>query len=182
MTSQTTPICLRGERGASVLVVVDMQMHFQCALEPWLLDAVESNVSQANQAGWVIVALEIMTFNPLRTYGNTHQRIVVAAQPTATQKQNGEPQRFFMRAKAQSDGSDRVQDVCEKENFAPTLIRVVGVKSRFCVEATAVGLAERYPQCRIEVVAGACNQDAGCPNDWSGFPLRSNLFLVDLEA
>jgi hypothetical protein len=172
VSTPTYPVC---ERGASILVVVDMQMHFRCALEPWLLDAVESNVRQANQAGWSIIALEIMTFNPLRTYGNTHERIVIAAQPPASRRDH--PPRFFMRAKAQSDGSDRVQDVCEKENFSPTLIRVCGVKSRHCVESTAVALAERYPHCRIEVVAGACNQDA--PDDWTGFPVRPNLFLTN---
>ena len=35
--------------GSNILVVVDMQMGFAAALEPWLLDAVEAEVRRANQ-------------------------------------------------------------------------------------------------------------------------------------
>ena len=84
-----------------------------------------------------------------------------------------------MRAKAQMDGSDRVVDVCLKEGYQPQLFRVCGVKSRACVEATAVGLATRFPHSIVEVLTGACNQDNG--NDWSiwnGFPVMANLRLI----
>ena len=186
LSAETSP-ALSAEIGRNILVVVDMQMGFQAALEPWLLDAVEAEVCQANQAMWSIVALEFLCANPLRFYGNTHDRIVRAAQTKAAKTKAALPQkekaddrqRFFMRAKAQMDGSDRVLDVCMKEDYQPRLFRVCGVKSRACVEATAVGLARRFPQSNVEVLTHACNQDDG--NDWSvwnGFPIMANLRLI----
>ncbi len=163
--------------GRNLLVVVDMQVGFAAALEPWLLDSVEAEICRANQASWSIIALEFLCPNPLRFYGNTHDRVVEAAR-TRKEKAN-DPQRFFMRAKAQMDGSDRVVDVCLKEGYQPQLFRVCGVKSRACVEATAVGLATRFPHSIVEVLTGACSQDNG--NDWSiwnGFPVMANLRLI----
>lgn len=163
--------------GSRILVVVDMQVGFTAALEPWLLDAVEAEVHRANQNSWSIVALEFLCANPLRFFGDTHDRVVEAAR---TKKEKADdPQRFFMRAKAQMDGSERVLDVCLKEGYHPQLFRICGVKSRACVEATAVGLATRFPHSTVEVLTGACNQDNG--NDesiWAGFPLMANLRLV----
>ncbi|MFA7341242.1 MAG: hypothetical protein WC028_30950 [Candidatus Obscuribacterales bacterium] len=168
--------------GRNLLVVVDMQVDFAAALEPWLLDAVEAEICRANQASWSIIALEFLCPNPLRFYGNTHDRIFQAAQTGAARTKKAKAddrQRFFMRVKAQMDGSDRVVDVCLKEGYQPQLFRVCGVKSRACVEATAVGLATRFPNSIVEVLTGACNQDNG--NDWSiwnGFPVMTNLRLV----
>jgi hypothetical protein len=163
--------------GRNILVVVDMQVGFAAALEPWLLDAVEAEVRRANQDSWSIVALEFLCANPLRFYGDTHDRVVEAAR---TRKEKADdPQRFFMRAKAQMDGSERLLDVCLKEGYQPQLFRVCGVKSRACVEATAVGLATRFPRSMVEVLTYACNQDNG--NDesiWNGFPLMANLRLI----
>lgn len=165
------------ELGRQILVVVDMQVGFAAALAASALDAVEAEVCRANQASWSIVALEFLSANPLCFYGNTHERVVRAAQ---TRKQTADDrQRFFMRAKAQMDGSDRVVDVCLKEAYEPALFRVCGVKSRGCVEATAVGLARRFPQSMVEVLTAACNQDNG--NDrsiWHGFPVMANLRLI----
>lgn len=167
--------------GSNILVVVDMQVGFAAALEPWLLDAVEAEICRANQASWSIIALEFLCPNPLRFYGNTHDRIFLAAHTSVAQRKAkaDERQRFFMRAKAQMDGSDRVVDVCQKEGYEPNLFRVCGVKSRACVEATAVGLATRFPQSMVEVLTSACNQDDG--NDeriWTGFPVMANLRLI----
>ncbi len=163
--------------GGNILVVVDMQVGFAAALEPWLLDAVEAEICRANQASWSIIALEFLCPNPLRFYGDTHDRVIDAAR---TRKEKADdPQRFFMRAKAQMDGSDRVLDVCLKEGYQPQLFRVCGVKSRACVEATAVGLATRFPGSIVELLTGACNQDNG--NDrsvWNDFPVMPNLRLI----
>jgi nicotinamidase-related amidase len=165
------------ELGENILVVVDMQVGFTAALEPWLLDVVEAEVRRANEASWSIIALEFLCPNPLRFYGNTHDRVVKAAQ---TRKENAaDRQRFFMRAKAQMDGSDRVLDVCQKEGYQPKLFRVCGVKSRACVEATAVGLATRFPDSTVEVLTSACNQDGGNDrNTWIDFPVMANLNIL----
>ncbi|CAN5194490.1 hypothetical protein BH11CYA1_BH11CYA1_23550 [soil metagenome] len=175
--SATPPAAVGTELGSRILVVVDMQVGFTAALEPWLLDAVEAEICRANQALWSIIALEFLCANPLRFFGNTHDRVIRAAQ---TRKENADDrQRFFMRAKAQMDGSDRVLDVCLKESYVPQLFRVCGVKSRACVEATAVGLATRFPNSMVEVLTGACNQDLG--NDWStwsDFPAMPNIRLI----
>lgn len=171
------PLAQTTALGSNILVVVDMQVGFTAALEPWLLDAVEAEVRRANQDFWSIVALEFLCANPLRFYGDTHDRVVDAAR---TKKEKADdPQRFFMRAKAQMDGSERVLDVCLKEGYQPRLFRVCGVKSRACVEATAVGLATRFPQSMVEVLTSACNQDNGNDeSNWNSFPVMANLTLV----
>lgn len=160
--------------GENILVVVDMQMKFAAALAPWLLDAVESEIRRANDDQWSIVALELLTGNPLVFYGNTHQRLMDAAR---TRKQHeSDPQRFFMRVKVTWDGSSRVEDVCRLQGYQPRRFRVCGVKSRHCVQDTAVGLARAYPDSIVEVVKAACNQDLD--HDWNTFPVMENLRLV----
>lgn len=173
-TSQASTIVSLFSEGDCVLVVVDMQMEFSAALAPWLLDAVEAEIEKARKASWAIVALELFTFEPLHFYGNTHVRLIKAVQPRKENAQD--PPRFFMRAKSSMDGTSRVIDVCEKQGFAPKRFRVCGVKSRHCVQATALGLAHAFPDSLIEVVKAACNQDL--PHDWSTFPVVENLRLV----
>lgn len=50
--------------GRNLLVVVDMQVGFAAALEPWLLDSVEAEICRANQASWSIIALEFLCPQP----------------------------------------------------------------------------------------------------------------------
>jgi nicotinamidase-related amidase len=146
------------------LVVVDMQPDLPASQAIWLRQAVRKLIEQARANNMAVVVLEYLTYVPLRCYGSTYEELMAAAR--------GMPY-FTGRAKAELDGSSRVAHALTAMDLTCPRFLVCGVNTHACIEATAVGLAELFPESVVEVFAQACNDFRG--NDWSSFAQRANL-------
>jgi len=152
------------------LVVVDMQPDLPASQALWLRQAVRKLIERARADDMAVVVLEYMTYIPLRFYGSTYEELMSAAR--------GMP--FFTgRAKAEIDGSSRVAHALTAMDLTSSRFLVCGVNTHACIEATAVGLTNLFPQSVVEVFANACNDFRG--NNWSSFARRANL-IVNHEA
>ncbi|MBS1994196.1 MAG: isochorismatase family protein [Cyanobacteria bacterium SZAS LIN-3] len=149
------------------LVVVDMQPDLPASREPWLRQAVRKLIEKARADNMAVVVLEYLTYEPLRTYGSTYEELMAAAR--------GMPH-FSGRAKADIDGSARVADALQAMDITSQRFLVCGVNTHACIEATAVGLTNLFPQSVVEVYANACNDFRG--NDWSKFARKANLTVT----
>jgi hypothetical protein len=144
-----------------------MQPDLPASHPDWLRQAVRDLIDQAREGNMAVVVLEYLTYVPLRFYGDTYGELIDAARGLV---------HFAMRAKADLDGSARVADALKSMDLACKRFIVCGINTHACIEATAVGLATRYPASRIEVAATACNDFRG--NDWSKFARSANLNVV----
>lgn len=54
------------------------------------------------------------------------------------------------------DGSTWIQDILNKNNINPKLIKVTGVQTDMCVYNTVEGLRTIYPKARLHAVRDAC--------------------------
>lgn len=54
------------------------------------------------------------------------------------------------------DGSSWVQEILNKNNISPRLIKVAGVQTDMCVYNTVEGLRTIYPKARLHALRNAC--------------------------
>lgn len=155
-------------REGTTLVIVDMQPGLPASNEEWLKGAVYQEIMAARAEESGIVILEYIHHSPPQFMGETYQYLVSAAA--------GNSDVFAMRAKATLDGSDRVVDAVADKLMPTERFRVCGVNVHGCIQATVLGLCERYPNSIIEVVGHACNDVNGI--NWARFKLPSNAQVV----
>jgi len=148
------------------LVIVDMQPDLSASRPDWLRQAVLKLIERARADNMAVVALEYLSYVPLRFYGTTYDELVECARTLPY---------FAMRAKAEADGSRRVAEALSAMNIHSERFIVCGINTHACVQATATGLTKLFPDSRIVVQANACNDFRG--NNWSEFALAANLFV-----
>lgn len=77
--------------------------------------------------------------------------------------------------KSEWNGAVRIVEACRRRGFAMSAFRLFGFYTHKCVQSTARGLNVQIPDCKVEVVRDACDDDGG--NYWSRFPRLPGLSL-----
>ena len=165
-----------GTQESHALVVVDMQRKFLARAKRkrhtyYYPDAITT-------AGWnalverIIRAIEIC---------KTKQQPIVILEfddfgPTDNKikKAIGEYQKVFWCVKYCDDGSEEVFDVLPSIN----IFSVVGVNKKFCISATAKGLAEKAKVNLLEDAIGDEHGDMG----WGWYSQPANTEIVNVDA
>jgi nicotinamidase-related amidase len=123
------------------LVVIDMQPDFVASQNKLTIYAVSLLIEQAVKDGANIVVLEYRHHEP------TDWRI--ADEYKGYDK-------VVVLTKWDDDGSEEMES--SGEEFDTNHFILCGVNTSACVNRTALGLRERYPEAKIEVKLNACNQ------------------------
>ena len=143
------------------LVIVDMQFEFEAASNPDVVVGVTCEILKSRAFGSPIVLLEYVGF------GRSHNSFL------GLLKNYG---RKTVVKKSTDDGSEEVIRAIKRRRFNPFHIRVCGVNSDACVQATVEGLLEKLYSTKVEVVKQACGTSG--PFSWRQFPRHPNLQLV----
>ena len=148
----------------ATVVIVDMQVYFPACDRT--ANGVVRLLEQARKQGWAVVLLEhagwsITDFRLLQELGKFDaEHLKLCA----------------LRTKRIWDGSEQVANACAELGLPTERFLFGGVNTHECVQDTVVGLENRLPQCRIDVVAEAC----GCetPYGWSQFHKSKRVGVV----
>lgn len=142
------------------LVVVDMQAGFNAANRHRVRQNCLREVRRAKQDGADIIFLEFR-FNE-----ETHKELIEAA-----------GQRYFVLEKDDDDGSSQVASKVRSKNLHKHF-RVCGVNTDCCVKATVLGLTDRFPNSKIDVVADACDSDWNHNSGLSRMKQLNNVRII----
>jgi nicotinamidase-related amidase len=127
------------------LVIVDMQPAFNAANRDRVVSNCFREILLAIKNDFPILFLEF------DGYYNTHQKLMGAVKSSGYAN-------YYVRLKNEDDGSDQIRRVVF-DHALPKNFRVCGVNTDCCVASTVKGLAARYPDSIIEVIADACGSD-----------------------
>lgn len=123
------------------LVVVDMQYEFFAARNEKTQKACKDAIKKAIKNKSPIVFLEYVDYGPTL--------------PSLT-KLTRNYSKVFHVSKSEWDGSSESLKVLTDNKITSSKFRVCGVYTDCCVAATAIGLAEKSPSSKIEVLEKAC--------------------------
>ncbi len=127
-----------------VLVLIDMQPHFEASQNPLTIEACKDEITNAISKGWYIFLLEWIYEGP------TDSRL--------TRLTDGYELTSSI-TKDRDDGSDSIMSHVYRLGIVNSKFRVCGVNTDACVLATVHGLAH-HPRGRpVEVVSAACWSD-----------------------
>jgi len=126
------------------LIIVDMQPYFGGSQEPWLIDNIQREIRSAKKCGDGIIILEY------EGCGRTDKRVL---------RTLGKYPKGLVRYKDDCDGSEIAVETMEARKFDTTKVKIVGVETDACVEATIMGLSYLLPSADIILVADACNHE-----------------------
>ncbi len=147
-----------------VLVVVDMQLEFKASRDPETLDEVAAEIKGAIARGEAIIFLEYKD-----SKSGTYQSLLALVQGY----------QFWTTAEKKNDGGAKeVFDACMDNGYWPENFRICGVNADGCIFATVVGLRDKLPNSRIEVVRHACHTDSGWANWHTRFAKLKNVAVV----
>ncbi|MBY0359709.1 MAG: hypothetical protein K2W82_17030 [Candidatus Obscuribacterales bacterium] len=151
----------------SVLVVIDMQLLDDCPTDAICTQTIVEKLQAArlNNRPVLIVEMAHQGGDPTRP-----AVMNVLLKPTTYEH-------FTIVTKASDDGSAEIIAACNKLGFATTSFELSGLYADECVLATAEGLAERLPDCRISVCKSACNNDA--PEVWIEYAKIPNVTVFE---
>ena len=128
------------------LCVIDVQPVFKPA--EVILPAVVKEIEKAKNNNDGIVILEYYSFS------RSHEII---------RKVLGKYKNKSFGFKSTDDGSVHFLEACKSRGFAPDVVKVVGVKTGFCVLETILGLLRSERVKQVEVMLNAINGDTP---DW----------------
>lgn len=140
-----------------VLVVIDCQPRYL----PFgsVLEAVETEVKRAREAGTPIIVLEFHTAEP--TYEHLIEMLAGY-------------DKWERRRKTTFGGGREVIDTCRTRDWSTSMFRLVGAETYCCVAETAEQLFDSLPDSNQEVVGNACfDKYVGGP-----FPRHENIRWV----
>ncbi len=147
-----------------ILVVVDMEPDFEVETNDEQVSVVEQLVSEAMEAGSLIIFL---TMND--------QGLLPSLQDLVREYNSAVEQ-----AKNRHDGSAEVIEATGGRRAAKHASFVFcGVDTNTCVARTVENLAAKLPDACIEVVMEGCGSSDD--NDWGDFPEADNITLVSIE-
>jgi nicotinamidase-related amidase len=129
------------------LCIIDMQSGFRTARNKDTIDSVCAEVKKAKRYGWPIVLVEYTQSR----FGHTMPKI---------RRELKGYKKTYRVTKHADDGSRQVLAAIATHQLGLKPVRVCGVNISFCVRETVLGLLEKVPACKIELVKSACN----CPN------------------
>ena len=146
-----------------ILVVVDMESDFEVEMNDEQVSVVEQLVSDARDAGSLIIFLTMGEDGPLPALQD-----LVRGYDSVVEKQ-----------KERHDGSDEVIEAVGGKRAKRASFVFCGVDTNTCVARTVENLAGRLPRASIEVVMDGCGSSDD--NIWSDFPDADNITLVSIE-
>lgn len=154
-------------RADSVLVVIDMQILDDDPIDALCTQTIVQKLQAArrNNRPVLIVEMAHQGGDPTRP-----AVMNVLLEPTPYEH-------FTIVPKSSDDGSAEVIAACNELGFATTSFELSGLYADECVLATAEGLAERLPACRINVCKSACNNDT--PEVWAEFAQIPNVTVFE---
>jgi len=124
------------------LVIVDMQHEFDTANDNKLICNIAKKVRSARALNWHVVVLEFQGF------GGTFDEIKKALVGY---------RRYRIVKKREDDGSAAIKRLRREFRFDKEEFYVCGVNIDCCVRRTCEGLTSVYPDAKILVVRGCCN-------------------------
>jgi len=147
--------------GDDVLVISDMQPHFNKAFRPGLVENICRLIDHAKAHNWVIIVLEFVgygeTLEPIRQrlagYGN-----------------------FYTVPKHAEDGSSAVLAKLKALQLSPKHYCACGVSVNVCVRLTVSSLAFSCGHPLVDVIQDACGEEHA-PR-WDEYPEASHLSLI----
>lgn len=139
---------MRKVKSPYTLLVIDMQYEFRAARKKQVLHEARRVIHEALKDRASVVLVEFSGC------GRTS--------PTLTRALDNPycnvP--WHVLKKYEQDGSDQVVGYLKGLKLPRKRIRVVGVNTDQCVLSTVVGLSEKMPRSKIEVIPEACNSDS----------------------
>lgn len=146
-------------------IVIDVQPHFCAANYPDLVVGVTLELMKAMKEKAHILIVEYTNC------GSTHNALLKLLR--------GYP-RYQRIKKSADDGSNQVVEALAKFKYPSKHLRVCGVNTDCCVQATVNGLLAKLPDTKIELVKSACEwSGAGYRRyDWRRHPKHKNLVLA----
>lgn len=135
----------------TTLVIIDMQEDFPASNR--VLKDVLREVEIALLNGWAIVVLEY------HNQGPTHPEIMRSVKQSS---------RHAVETKYKDDGGREVHNACKKYGFPTGRLRVCGVNTHACVNATVWSLCRFFRRSLILIVRKACAH-GDRKNNWQRF-------------
>ncbi len=129
------------------LAIVDMQWYFGASHKASVIAACKREIRQAMKARAAILFIE---------YANCRSTISTLKKIVRDARYN----RAATIIKNDDDGSPEVITAIEHNKF-PRTLRVCGVNTDACVQATVEGLASDLRRAKIKIIADACNTESG---------------------
>lgn len=159
--------------GKPVLVIVDMQPRFQASHDPAVLAGVAEAIRGAKARQEPIVVLEFAIKGMIPpVYSPTHKSLTDILEDPA------DPAFWSLKFKFTVGGAREVLIACKDFGFADTHFRVCGVNTSQCVYETALGLANKRPGCRVEVLSAAVNDKDDNGDPWLPYENVRSLIQV----
>lgn len=135
----------------TTLVIIDMQENFPASNR--VLKEVLREVEIALLNSWAIVVLEY------HNQGQTHAEIMSLVKTSS---------RHAVKTKYKDDGAREVHDACKKRGFPTDRLRVCGVNTHACVNATVWSMCRFFKRSFILIVRKACAH-GDRKNNWHRF-------------
>ncbi len=129
------------------LAIVDMQWYFGASHKASVIAACKREIRRAMKARAAILFIE---------YANCRSTISSLKKIVRDARYN----RAATIIKNDDDGSPEVITAIEHHKF-PRTLRVCGVNTDACVQATVEGLANDLRRAKIKIIADACNTESG---------------------
>ena len=125
-----------------ILTIIDMQPTFFTSNYQPVKDAVEDLILKAIDDGAYIIIAHFMK------YGKTHNNLLNLVR-------NYKDRSLVYANK--NDKSDAIMTKILKKQIRTSFIKVCGVNTDACVQATVTGLSKTLPDFQIEIIKNACN-------------------------
>jgi nicotinamidase-related amidase len=144
-------------------LIIDMQPLFDAAEKTNVIVGVTAEIVRAMTEKAPIMVVEFAGC------GETHQSILDLLKGYRLKARIG---------KLGDDGSMEITRALNRTGFSSRQLRVCGVNTNCCVEATVMGLVQRLPNSKIEVVKNACEWCGVGRYDWRRYFRHRNVKLV----
>lgn len=144
------------------LVLVDMQPYFKAANSRRVRDNCKRELQKAMDRRAAIIFVEF------DGCGSTVKSFI---------KMTNEYDRRFFAHKDLDDGSAEVEEVITTHGLPAKKIKVCGVNTDCCVQATVRGLTARLPSATIQVISDACNSDWSHPGGLADMKRLRNVTI-----
>lgn len=123
------------------LIVIDMQEDFFVTPDLEVTKNVQREVRDAVEAGADIIYVEYSYCGPTL--------------PVITAMSDGYNKNFYV-TKSDDNGSKEIYERVKEYKLYDNYFKVTGVNTDCCVRSTVLGLCDRFPKARVEVINDAC--------------------------
>lgn len=126
-------------------------------------------IAEAMASSWLVLIVEF----DIECAGSTD--------PALMSMLAGYPHWKLVKKKAEDGSLEVIESVAEAGMSTACPFpgfRLAGVTTDDCISKTAHGLAQRLPDCLVEVIKDACFNWQGSRFDWSQFSRAANIVLI----